>query len=221
MQLFYLHGFASGARSSKATFFRERLATRGLTLETPDFNEPDFATLTITRMLDQLDAAIAARPAGPIALIGSSLGAYVAWHAAARRAGTPASPKHPIESLVLLAPAFEFGANRMRDLGPEGIAQWKATNRLDIFHYGYGETRALQFGLYEDASRYDSSRVTVTTPALVFQGRKDTLVDPDMVERFVASRPTMTLQMLDDDHQLLASLEFIWKATAVFLRLDP
>src|SRR5690349_24837185 len=83
------------------------------------------------------------------------------------------------------------------------------------------ETRALQFGLYEDAARYDSWRVTVTTPALVFQGRKDTLVDPDMVERFVAARPTMTLQMLDDDHQLLASLEFIWKATAVFLRLDP
>ena len=76
-------------------------------------------------------------------------------------------------------------------------------------------------GLYEDASRYDSSRVTVTAPALVFQGRKDTLVDADMVERFVAARPTMTLQLLDDDHQLLASLEFIWKATAVFLRLDP
>jgi pimeloyl-ACP methyl ester carboxylesterase len=220
-QLFYLHGFASGARSSKATFFRERLAARGLTLETPDFNEPDFATLTITRMLDQLDAAIAARPAGPIALIGSSLGAFVAWHAAARRAGTAASRTHPIEALVLLAPALEFGANRMRDLGPEGLAQWKATNRLEVFHYGYGETRSLQYALYEDAARYDSSRVEVTTPALVFQGRHDALVDPDMVERFVASRPTMTLQLLDDDHQLLASLEHIWKASAAFLRLDP
>jgi pimeloyl-ACP methyl ester carboxylesterase len=218
-QLFYLHGFASSARSSKATFFRERLARLGLTLQTPDFNEPDFATLTITRMLDQLDAAIAARPAGPVVLIGSSLGAYVAWHAAARRAGTREAQTHPITALVLLAPAFEFGANRMRDLGPEGIARWKATNRLEVFHYGYGEPRPLQFALYEDAGRYDSTRVTVTTPALVFQGRHDTLVDPAMVERFVAARPTMTLQLLEDDHQLLASLEFIWQSTADFLHL--
>jgi pimeloyl-ACP methyl ester carboxylesterase len=222
MQLFYLHGFASSARSSKATFFRDRLARLGLDLACPDFNEPDFATLTITRMLDQLDAAIAATPPGPVALIGSSLGGYVAWHAAARRGGSAeraAAQTHPIEALVLLAPAFEFGANRMRDLGEEGIARWRATNRLDVFHYAYGETRPLQYAIYEDAARYDSTRVAVTTPTLVFQGRHDALVDPVMVERFVASRPTMTLQLLEDDHQLLASLEPIWQTTAAFLHL--
>src|SRR5882724_7920837 len=125
MHLFYLHGFASSARSSKAAFFREQLAPRGMTLHCPDFNEPDFATLTITRMLDQLDAAIDAGPAEPVTLIGSSLGAYTAWHAAARRADTAAGRTRPITALVLLAPAFEFGANRMRDLGPEGIARWR------------------------------------------------------------------------------------------------
>jgi len=220
MPLFYLHGFASGAGSSKATFFRERLAQLGITLHCPDFNEPDFATLTITRMLDQLDAAIDAGPAEPVTLIGSSLGGYTAWHAAARRADTAAGRTRPITALVLLAPAFEFGANRMRDLGADGIARWRETNRLDVFHYGYGETRALQFALYEDAARYNSTRVEVRTPTLVFQGRQDALVDPVMVERFVASRPSMTLDLLDDDHQLLASLEHIWKATAAFLHLD-
>lgn len=219
MHLFYLHGFASSARSSKATFFRERLAAMGGPLHTPDFNEPDFATLTITRMLDQLDAAIAAVPAGPVALIGSSLGGYTAWHAAARREGTASARTHPVTAMVLLAPAFEFGANRMRDLGAEGIARWRETNQLDVFHYGYNETRPLQFAIYDDAARYDSERVTVTTPTVVFQGRHDTLVDPAMVERFAASRPTMTLHLLDDDHQLLASLETIWKGTAAFLHL--
>jgi pimeloyl-ACP methyl ester carboxylesterase len=226
MHLFYLHGFASGARSSKAVFFRERLAPLGIALHTPDFNEPDFATLTVTRMLDQLDAAIAALPPGPVALIGSSLGSFVAWHATARRmqhaeaAAVPADARtHPIVALVLLAPAFEFGANRMRDLGEEGIARWKAMNRLDVFHYGYGEMRSLGYALYEDASRYNSTRVQVETPALVFQGKRDALVDPAMVERFVSSRPSMTLQLLDDDHQLLASLEHIWKHTAAFLHL--
>jgi uncharacterized protein len=264
MHLFYLHGFASGARSSKAVFFRDRLAPLGAALHTPDFNEPDFATLTVTRMLDQLDAAIGALPPGPVALIGSSLGSFVAWHATARRmqhaeaaaapadiaqaanaaqtanaaqnanapaanvpaadaaradGAQPADVTHPIAALVLLAPAFEFGANRMRDLGEEGIARWKATNRLDVFHYGYGEMRSLGYALYEDASRYDSAQVHVETPALVFQGKRDALVDPAMVERFVSSRPSMTLQLLDDDHQLLASLEHIWKHTAAFLHL--
>ena len=89
MHVFYLHGFASSARSSKARFFGERLASLGLPLHLPDFNEPDFSTLTVTRMLDQVDDAIAALPAGPVTLIGSSLGAFVAWHAAARRASEP------------------------------------------------------------------------------------------------------------------------------------
>jgi pimeloyl-ACP methyl ester carboxylesterase len=220
MHLFYLHGFASSAQSSKARYFAERLAPLGITLHCPDFNEPDFATLTVTRMLDQVEAAMAALPAGPVALIGSSLGAFVAWHVTARRAGTPAARTHPVTALVLLAPALEFGANRMRELGEAGLAHWKATNRLEVFHYAHGEPRAVHYALYEDAVHYDSTRVQVTTPALVFQGRHDASVDPDMVQRFTASRPSMTLHLLDDDHQLLGSLEFIWNETAAFLKLQ-
>jgi uncharacterized protein len=217
MHVFYLHGFASSARSSKARFFSERLASLGLPLHLPDFNEPDFSTLTVTRMLDQVDEAIAALPAGPITLIGSSLGAFVAWHAAARRASRDGS--RPVEKLVLLAPALDFGANRMKELGEEGLAKWKATNRLEFFHYGYGEPRAVHYELYEDARRYDSTRVNVDVPALVFHGRRDALVDPVMVEQFCAARPSMTLQMLDDEHQLLGHLDFLWRETAAFLNL--
>jgi pimeloyl-ACP methyl ester carboxylesterase len=221
MHVFYLHGFASSARSSKARFFAERLAAAGVTLHCPDFNEPDFSTLTVTRMLDQLDAAIAALPAGPVTLIGSSLGAFVAWHAAARRAaaGDGRDTSHPVEKLVLLAPALDFGKNRMKELGEEGLAKWKATNRLEFFHYGYGEPRAVHYELYEDARRYDSTRVKVDVPALVFHGRRDALVDPVMVEQFCAERPSMTLHMLDDEHQLLAHLDLLWRETAAFLNL--
>lgn len=218
MHVFYLHGFASSARSSKARFFGERLASLGLPLHLPDFNEPDFFTLTVTRMLDQVDAAIAALPAGPVTLIGSSLGAFVAWHAAARR-GDGRDGAHPVEKLVLLAPALDFGKNRMKELGEEGLAKWKATNRLEFFHYGYGEPRDVHYELYEDARRYDSTRVKVDVPALAFHGRRDALVDPVMVEQFCAARPSMTLHMLDDEHQLLGHLDFLWRETAAFLNL--
>lgn len=218
MHVFYLHGFASSARSSKARFFAERLAPLGLPLHCPDFNEPDFFTLTTTRMLRQVDAAMAVLPPGPVTLIGSSLGAFVAWHAAARQAAA-ARATHPIEKLILLAPALDFGANRVREIGVEGLARWKATNQREFFHHGYNEPRLVHYALYEDARQYDAAQARVDVPTLVFQGERDASVDPARVRDFCATRPSMTLHMLDDDHQLLASLDRLWTDSAAFLGL--
>ena len=60
MHFFYLHGFASSRHSKKAVYFHERFHSHGRVLRCPDFNEPDFSTLTVTRMLNQLTADIAA-----------------------------------------------------------------------------------------------------------------------------------------------------------------
>src|SRR4051812_23847927 len=96
----YLHGFASGPKSSKAAWFGERLAAHGITMRCPDFNAPDFATLTISRMLEQLDVELASLRA-PVALIGSSLGGTLAILAADRFAAR-------VDRVVLLAPAVMF-----------------------------------------------------------------------------------------------------------------
>ena len=213
MRLLYLNGFASSARSSKATFFARKLAERGLTLQAPDLNEPDFSTLTVTRMLDQVGHLIDAQPEAPVTLIGSSLGGFVAVQAAVRYSAR-------VQRLVLLAPALDFDGNRLRDLGDRGVEQWKATNELNVFHYAYGRLAAVHYELYEDASQYDSMNVVLEMPIQVFQGRRDTLVDPDVVERWSSIRPNAELHMLDDDHQLIGSLDGIWGEMTRFLGLS-
>jgi hypothetical protein len=77
----------------------------------------------------------------------------------------------------------------------------------------------VHYELYADARRYDPSNAVVNMPIQVFQGRRDSAVDPDSVERWSAARPNVELHMLDDDHQLLGSLDYIWKEMDRFLRL--
>ncbi len=212
MHVFYLHGFASSTRSSKATFLGGRLAQHGLTLHTPDFNEPDFSTLTISRMIRQTSDAVDALPPGPVILIGSSLGGFVAVQVALAR---PAQ----VARLVLLAPALDFNGSRLRTLGDRGLDEWQATDRLDVFHYGLGRMMSVGYGLYADACSYDCVDATLSMPIQIFQGRRDDSVDPVGVERWAASRPNVELHLLDDDHQLAASVEYIWTEMKRFLAL--
>jgi pimeloyl-ACP methyl ester carboxylesterase len=212
MHLFYLHGFASSAASSKAAFMAARLREHGLVLHAPDLNAPDFSTLTITRMIGQVSAALDDLPKGDAVLIGSSLGAFVAVQTALARPDR-------VARLVLLAPALDFGGNRMRDLGDRGLAEWQRTGRLNVFHYGYGRIMPVHYELYRDACGYDCVSAALTMPIQIFQGRRDTAVDPDSVQRWAAARPNVELHMLDDDHQLLGSMDYIWTEMRRFLAL--
>ena len=207
----YLHGFASSPASSKAQRFAAELARHGVGFSCPDFNQPAFETLTVTRMLQQTSEAIAAAGDGPIALIGSSLGGYVAVHAAVQ-----ADPAR-VTRLVLLAPGFDFGGNRLRQFGAHGIEEWRRTGSIPFFHYGYGALKQVGFQLYEDAARYDAFAVRPVQPILIFQGRRDASVDPAAVERWASVRPGVDLRMLDDEHQLTASMDQIWEESRRFL----
>jgi uncharacterized protein len=211
----YLHGFASSPASSKATWFGRELAARGVGYTCPDLNAPSFESLTVTRMLADTAAAIAAAPTGPVALIGSSLGAFVAVHAAA------ADRTGRVDRLILLAPALDFGGNRLKQLGAVGIDEWRTAGTLAFFHYGFGAPRHVGFDLYLDAAAYDAQHVPVHVPTLVVQGRRDELVDTSMVERWAAARPTVDLRVVDDGHQLTDSLPMIWRESAAVLGLAP
>jgi len=212
MDVWYLHGFASGAQSSKAAWFRGRLEAHGVRVHAPDFNEPDFATLTISRMLDRLGSELAAAPA-PAALIGSSLGGALAILAADRF-------RERVDRVVLLAPAVMFAKPGHHLLPPERVEEWRRLGALPFFHYRFGEERPLNFTFYEDSLRYDPFDAALTQPALIFQGLRDASVDYRTVERFAKTRPNVTLSLLDDDHQLIASLPRMWDAVAPFLGIE-
>lgn len=210
MHPFYLHGFASSARSSKGVFLAARFGEKGIALRSPDFNEPDFESLTITRMIEQVGRELDEVQTGPVVLIGSSLGAFVAIQAARRW------PER-VDRLVLMAPAVDLRPERLGELGDSTLAEWKANGRMNIFHFGHGRVMPLGYTLFEDAQRYDGMNIVLAQPIQIFQGRRDAAVDPVCVEGWAASRPNVELHMLDDDHQLHASLEYMWRELSRFL----
>ena len=208
----YLHGFASSPGSTKVGYFTDRFRERGIELTCPDFNQPDFATLTLTRMIDQLGAWLV-KTTGPATLIGSSLGGTVAVLAAAKY-------RTRIDRLVLMAPAVMFAKPGHHLLPPERVDEWRRRGALPFFHYAYGEERALNFAFYEDSLRHDAFGASFAQPTLIFQGLRDASVDHRTVEAFAKTRSNVTLSLLDDDHQLIASLPRMWTDMRAFLALD-
>ncbi len=207
----YLHGFASSPGSSKAEVFRRGLIAAGVGVSSPDLNQPAFETLTTTRMLAQVRDVLEDIPEGPVAIVGSSLGAFVAVLAA------NADLTGRVDRLVLLAPALDFGGNRLRQFGPHSVEAWRKAGALRVHHHAWNEEREINFTLYEDAAQYDALALPARCPTLVFQGDRDEAVDPAMVRRWAVGRPLVDLRMLSDGHQLSDSIDLIWRESARFL----
>ena len=195
MRYLYLHGFASGPASKKASFFRDRI----LSLEVPDLAADDFEHLTISGQLRVIESLADGEP---VTLIGSSMGGYLAALHAER---------HPeVVKLVLMAPAFGFVQRWPED------ERWRQEGFLEVYHYGEKRNRRLSYGLIEDARRYEEFP-DFRQPALIFHGTGDTVVPPRLSQQFAASHPNARLHLLDSDHELLNALDAIWQLAAPFL----
>lgn len=205
MRFLYLHGFASGPKSRKAQALRAAFEARGADLKIPALDRGDFAYLTISSQLSLVEDMLGGEPAR---IAGSSMGGYLA--------ALYASAHPEVDKLLLLAPAFSF-AERWDDLvTPLGIARWRDSGWLDVFHYGEGRQRQVHYQLYEDALSHPASP-DFSQSAHVFHGIHDSVVPIDLSRRFAASHPNVTLSELDSDHELLSALPEITAAGADFL----
>jgi pimeloyl-ACP methyl ester carboxylesterase len=204
-RIVYLHGFASGPTSKKAQFFRERFAQLSIGLDIPDLADGSFERLSITGQLQVIERASGGEP---VTLIGSSMGGYLAALFAARHA--------EVEKIVLMAPAFCFSKRWPQTLGQAAMDEWQRSGVLKIFHYGEGRTAELGYQLIEDGRQYEDYPV-VRQPALIFHGKNDTVVPPNLSVEFARRHPQAQLHLMESDHELLNVLDDMWMETEKFL----
>jgi pimeloyl-ACP methyl ester carboxylesterase len=190
-RLLYLHGFASGPRSTKGVAFAAHHARRGRTLECLDLRVPSLAHLRLSEMIATVRAAID----GPAIVIGSSLGGLTAARVAER------DPR--VVALVLLAPAFQLVA-RWRER--EGWDDWRRTGWREIHDFQTGRPARIDFGFAEDAMAVDAGLPEVTVPTLILHGTRDDVVPIATSRALATGRPCVQLVELDDGHELIASL---------------
>jgi pimeloyl-ACP methyl ester carboxylesterase len=205
LRVLYLHGFASTPASRKAQFFKEKLNSHGVGLEVPALDQGDFENLTISRQLELLNRVVAGQP---VALIGSSLGGYLAALFAARNSG--------VTRLLLLAPAFQFHHLWASGMGPKLLEEWRRTGSMPIFHYGEQRPVKIGYALIEDAANYEAWP-DFRQRALIFHGTEDRSVPVQYSEEFTRNHPNTRLIRKHSGHELTDVLDEIWEQSDAFL----
>lgn len=206
----YLHGFASGPRSAKAQYLRDRFAAQGQTLQVLDLNQGDFTHLTLSRQLAQAQAALS--PSEPTVVIGSSFGGLTAAWLAER------VPQ--VVGVIGLAPAFHFLAYWQQQLSPDQRQQWQTQGRMHVYHYGEQRTLPLDYGFLTDLAQYDEACLQRPVPTRLLHGRHDAVIPLQAAQDYQRDRPWVELVPLDSDHSLGNVLPQLWQAIAQFCNLD-
>lgn len=205
-ELVWLSGFKSDMSGTKAMALDEWARANGRRLTRFDYfghgrSSGDFRDGTVTRWLSDALTVIDEVTAGPLVLVGSSMGGWIATLAAVRR------PER-IAGMVLIAPAADFTEELMWRAMPDDVRReilergvWHRPSLYDPDPY------PITRGLIEDGRRHLilGGPVAVRCPVRVLQG----MADPDvpwmhalrLVER-LESADVVTTLIKGGDHRL-------------------
>jgi pimeloyl-ACP methyl ester carboxylesterase len=210
-EFIYLHGFASGPGSQKACIFRKYFENAQLSITIPDLQQGDFENMTLTKQISLVQSIIDGKPGVDFALIGSSMGAYIA--------GLLAETRKEIKALYLMAPGFNFLNRWMENLGWDKDSLSSTPDLIRVFHYSYNKEVNLSTDLFRDAINWDSLSLTRNIPIRIVHGLHDETVNIQESRDFAGLRPWCQLKELDSDHGLLSSIDWIVTDCMEFFRL--
>jgi uncharacterized protein len=207
----YLHGFASGPRSTKGVKLSEHFAPRGVTMQRLDLRVPSLERLSLCAMMRVVgDALGGARDRAVV--FGSSLGGLTA----ARVAETDAR----ICALVLLAPAFRLAERWRARMTHAEWRAWEKSGFLAIRDYAEDRPARVHFDFIRELATLDATGggwPDVRVPTLIVHGRADDTVDPQLSRDFARGKSWVRLVEVDDGHELTQSLPLIAAEAEAFL----
>ena len=201
IRFIYLHGFASGPNSQKATAFKEYFGKMGISLIVPDLEGGDFQHLTLSRQIDTIQGCLDNERGNIFGMIGSSLGGYLA--------SLMVQLRDEIKAAYLMAPAFNFlerWGNRL-DMDLNKLVE--NNHLISVFHFRYNKNIPLNPFIFKDAQKWEKLARDRILPIRIVHGKYDETVDIEESRKFSMSRHFCELAELDTDHSLLSELQWI------------
>jgi pimeloyl-ACP methyl ester carboxylesterase len=219
-QVMYLHGLGSSPLSTKAVLMTQRLFERGFSVRTPDLNLPSFEQLSpaliVRAVTDIVSKQYGADAQSCLDLIGSSFGGFIALHAlAALRPEIRAR----IGRLVLLAPAVDLWHPQSKLLSPEIEEQWRAAEKLPLFHHGRKQPILVHYGFVEELRALNRIELIPTLPTLFIHGTHDDVVSHEQSVHLARKCPNAKVVLTEDGHDLLKDPEQLARWVGDFLSL--
>ena len=191
--------------------FKDRFEKARLPLTIPDLQQGNFENLTLTNQVSLVQSIIDGKPGARFALIGSSMGGYVA--------ALTAETRKEIEELYLMAPGFNFLNRWMENMGWEKNSFSSTPDLIRVFHYSYNREVTLNTHLFRDAMRWDSLPLIRNIPIRVVHGIHDETINIQESRDFAGSRPWCQLKELDSDHGLFSCIDWIIDDCMKFFRM--
>jgi pimeloyl-ACP methyl ester carboxylesterase len=205
--LVWLGGFRSDMTGTKAQALADWASANGRAYIRFDYlghgaSSGDFQTKgTITRWREDALAVLDQLTQGPVVLVGSSMGGWIACLAAMARPNRMAA-------LLLIAPAPDFTEKLMTpEIPPDGHAAL-AADGVWMRPSDYGEAYPITRTLLEDGARWSilgAEPVPIEVPVRILQGG----ADPDVPWRHalelaqaIRSQDVVFLLIKDGDHRL-------------------